>query len=114
MSSFSIKLGAGTVDLTGTGDLGNLLNQGLDTVLKLADSLANVGNARLADVPAGALKPGFSTDREAKWTLNGVSLTFSFKPTASGTITIAKTGELFNYHPGDDPTQTTSIQVPPR
>jgi hypothetical protein len=112
MSNIAVKLGSSTIDLTGTGDLGTRLAPGVDALLHLSDDLALVADGRLADVPAGSLQSSFQTNQQAKWNLDGVNLTLSFQPTAAGSITITKSGELFNYHPGDDPAKTVSIPVP--
>ena len=112
MANFSVKLGDSTIDLTAAGDLGGRLRPDLSALFRLSDELARAGSTPLADLPPGVLETTFKTDQEAKWDLDGVNLSLSFKPTATGSITITKAGELFSYNQGDDPGKKVSVTVP--
>src|ERR1700730_18188369 len=114
MSTLNVQLGSlAPINLTSIGDLGKLLSSNIDAVFHLAESVASTAEGPLSSAPSNVLNTTFRTDKEEKWTIDGVNLSLSFKPTATGSITITQNGELFHYNPGNDPTKTVSITVPP-
>lgn len=103
--SIGFKAGEVGVDLGPEGDLAKCLQPGLNTVLHFKESLqavAGIPDARLADIPAGSFRAGFSTDQEAKWAPGGANVTLSFRPELNGCVTFTKTGSLITYLDGDE------------
>ena len=111
--SLSLQLGAASeLDISSDGDLGKMLHPSLSSIFHIDDLFRSAGNETLAEAPAGALQTSFTTDQEAKWTLDKVNLTLSFKPSATGSITITKSGELLSYNQSGGADDKISITVP--
>ncbi len=112
MPDLKLQLGTTAIDLNATGDLVNNLQPGTAGLVQLAARLAPLATKTLAEVDETALVSGFNLDQEGRWIPGGSTITLSVKPAVGGTITIKKSGEVFSYAPGDDPTNRVSVTVP--
>jgi hypothetical protein len=109
----SFKAGDVGIALGPEGDLAKYLQPGLQTVLHFKESLqsiAEIPDATLGEVPSGLFRAGFSTDQEATWSPDGTNVTLSFRPELSGLVTFTKTGPLFTYLDGDE--NAFSVKAP--
>lgn len=109
----SMQFGAGpAVSLAGAGDLEKKLASDVPLLFQLSGALAQAAGEKLRDTPDAALQSSFQTAREARWKLDDANISLSFQPSATGSIRIFKSGELFRYNQGGDAGGEVSIPVP--
>jgi hypothetical protein len=100
-------------EIDASADLAAKLLPGLSPVFHLDGILASKAGQKLSDALAAVFETPFKTDREAKWTIDAANVTLSFKSSATGSIRIVKSGELFSYTLGAGVKRKVSIPVPP-
>ena len=112
MPDLKLNFGSTSINLNAKGDLVNYLSPGTAGLIQIAGELVPLAGRTFAEIAEQSVTTGFSLDRQGKWTPSGVPVTLSVKASASGTVSIRKSGELFSYRLGDNPKKTVSVSVP--
>ena len=114
MPNLTLKLGDKSINLNKASDLLKLADPSQGSIaFNISDTtLAAQSDKHLRDLTDTKLSVGFGVEKDAKWKLSEVNVTFGFEAATEGALIIRKQGVLLSYQLGQDNQDVEIVKVP--